>query len=168
MNFIEVIGRIGADAKVEVVNGDKFVSFRVAETDRYTDRNGNQVENTTWYSCALDGDGGRLLPFLRKGVQVYVLGRCSARVYSSRVERRMVAGINISVRHIELLGGDPRDVPTKLYDVDGVEHAVGVVYFASDVKNCRLQDLRGRGYVVDKKGWVTPEPPAEQPATTQQ
>ena len=43
---MEMIGHLGADAEVKEFNGNKFVSFNVAHTEK---RNGG--ERTTWVSC---------------------------------------------------------------------------------------------------------------------
>ena len=32
---LEIIGNLGADAEVKVYNGNKFVTFRVAHTDKW-------------------------------------------------------------------------------------------------------------------------------------
>lgn len=74
---ISIIGRIGANAEVKESDGRKFVSFNVAHSDVFTDANGVRHESTTWVSCALNGDGGNLLPYLVAGALVYVIGDAS-------------------------------------------------------------------------------------------
>ena len=60
---VEIIGNLGADAMLQVVNGNKFVSFRVANTDAWTDKQTGEIKKSTqWISCSLNGDGGALLP----------------------------------------------------------------------------------------------------------
>ena len=44
---IEVIGNLGADAQLQVVNGNKFVSFRVANTDSWTDKVTGEIRKST-------------------------------------------------------------------------------------------------------------------------
>ena len=44
---------------------------------------GTKRESTTWVSCILNGDGGKLLPYLKRGAQVFVEGVGSARCFSS-------------------------------------------------------------------------------------
>ena len=61
---VQVIGNLGADAEVKEFNGSKGVCFNVAHTERWTDEQGTKHENTTWVSCILNGDGGKLLPYL--------------------------------------------------------------------------------------------------------
>lgn len=103
-----VIGYLGGDATIKVHEGRQFVSFNVSHNDSYTDSAGILHESTQWVSCALNGDGGKLLQHLRKGRLVYVQGRGSCRTYSSPKLRQMVAGLNITVDRIELLGSGER------------------------------------------------------------
>lgn len=94
---LSVIGNLGADAEVREHNGRKFVSFRVAHTEKY-----NEQEHTMWVSCVMNGDGGNLLPYLTRGTKVYVHGDFSVRLY--RYNGEVNAGLNLNVREIELCG----------------------------------------------------------------
>lgn len=124
-----IIGNLGSDARVENNNGRPFVSFNVGHNDRYTDSEGNVKETTQWISCALNGDGGKLLPYLKKGKAVYVEGRASTRVFSSEKLRRMVAGLNISVDHLELLPGSTESIPRQVATSEGLLHNVNKAYY---------------------------------------
>lgn len=104
---LEVIGNLGADAQLQVNNGNKFVSFRVANTESWTDKKtGEIIKTTQWVSCSLNGDGGGILPYLRKGTKVFVRGNAQTVIYSSPKTHQMEVGINIFVREIELCGGN--------------------------------------------------------------
>lgn len=170
-----IIGNLGANAEVKDVNGNKFVSFNVAHTERWKQEDGTINERTMWVSCALNGDGGNLLPYLKKGATVFAIGRASTRVYSSEKARGFVAGINLSVQHIELVGGKADDVPARLYTKDGVQVDVAKYFWVNDCSHygTSLLDRSGNAYAVDAQGWVTrlqPEQPAQQveQETTQQ
>lgn len=160
-----IIGNLGADAHVEQSNGRPFVSFRVAHNDRFTKEDGTVVENMQWISCALNGDGGALLPHLKKGRQVYVEGRCSVRVFSSEKERRMVAGVNLSVDHLELIGGKTDEVPSRLFDTQGVMHDVHKSYWIDENEAKTILNGQPAGLLVTQSGqqfqlsapcWVSP------------
>lgn len=125
----EVIGNLGRNAEVKTQDGKSFVKFNVAHTDRFTTEGGEVKETTQWVSCIWNGDGGRLLPFLVAGTKVFVTGRGSSKLYSSAKERCMKAGLNLSVEHIELVGGQSDPVPSKLYDMEGLEHQVSKHYY---------------------------------------
>lgn len=160
----QAIGNLGADAKVVNENGKQFVSFNVGHNDRWRGQDGVDHESTTWISCALNGDGGRLLPFLKKGRLVFVEGKGSARVYSSEKARGMVAGLNIMVDRIELVGAAPDEVPRQLFDNDGVVHQTKRFFWAD--RSIMIQGRKDKGepielhaadgtiYIVDPNGIV--------------
>lgn len=108
---LQIIGNLGADAEIKDFNGRKCVAFNVAHTERYKDSQGNQVESTTWVSCLWNSDGGKLLQYLKKGVQVFAEGSMSLRVYDSAKAHAKIAGANLSVRHLELVGSKKEDSP---------------------------------------------------------
>lgn len=103
---VEIIGNLGADAMLQEKNGNRFVAFRVANTDKWVDKaTGQVIESTQWISCTLNGDGGALLPYLKKGTKVFVRGNAQFVVFSSAKTRQMEVGVNLFVREIELCGG---------------------------------------------------------------
>ena len=59
---VEIIGNLGADAQLQEKNGNRFVAFRVANTDKWVDKSTGQViESTQWISCTLNGAVGLAL-----------------------------------------------------------------------------------------------------------
>lgn len=103
---MEIIGNLGADAEVKVYNGNKFVSFRVAHTDKWVDQQTGVISTqTTWVSCSLNGDGGGLTPYLKKGTKVFVRGTPNFVIYSSPKTHKMETGVNLFIREVELCGG---------------------------------------------------------------
>lgn len=101
---LQIIGNLGADAEIKDFSGRKCVTFNVAHTERHKDSQGNQVESTTWVSCLWHGDGGNLLGYLKRGAQVFAEGSITLRVYDSAKAHAKVAGVNLSVRHLEIVG----------------------------------------------------------------
>ena len=102
---VEIIGNLGADAQLQEKNGNRFVAFRVANTDKWVDKSTGQViESTQWISCTLNGDGGALLPYLKRGTKVFVRGNAQFVIFSSAKTRQMEVGVNLFVREIELCG----------------------------------------------------------------
>lgn len=152
---LQVIGNIGGDAELHRENGNEFVTFKVAHNDRWTDAQGVVRETTTWVSCVWSGNGGNLLQYLKKGQNVYAVGDAEVRQYHSQVQRQLVAGLNLRVRFLQLVGSRPDAVPSVLFDTDGVEVRVDKYFFTTDKKDCKLISRDGKEYVVDKKGWVT-------------
>lgn len=119
----EIIGNLGADAVKNQGNDGTYISFRVAHSTTYTNRNSGEVtKNTTWVSCTMNGDGGNLLPYLKSGEKVYVRGNLSSRIFIGHDGQRH-AGLNISVSEIELVGSKAKFTPQEVYQrlIDDVE-----------------------------------------------
>lgn len=162
---LSMIGHLGADAELKESNGKKFVSFRVAHTERFRDSAGNSKERTQWVSCALNGDGGELFKYLLRGTQVFVCGNMTLGIASSQIQRSMVATCNLHVRSIELLGGSSSDaVPRQLADDTGLLHDTIKLYTVSQDSFYKLKvpetgkvlyDVRGGQYVISKQGFIT-------------
>lgn len=173
MNNLQIVGNLGADAVVKNENGKQFVSFKVADSQRWTDANGEIHETTLWIGCALSGDGGNLLQYLRKGTMVFVEGRMKTRIYSSEKARAMVAGVDLQVRHVELLGGRPDDIPSRLFTPSGKMVDISKHYWTQDaeVYGQTLYDKSMKPFAIDANGWVTrieSNAPAAEEATGEQ
>ena len=170
MQKLSVIGNLGNDAELRArEDGSKFVTFKVADTSKWTDLKGVVHESTQWISCVLNGDGGKLLQYLKRGVKVYVDGRPSYRVYSSEKERAVKCGVDIAVSSVELCGGSSDDVPRLLVDSDGQAVDVSKHYWTdpSKHKSCFLYSVRGGQFVVDANGFIQPVAEGEQASEQQ-
>lgn len=165
---LNLIGNLGADAEIKDLNGRKAVCFNVAHTERWTDENGVNNESTTWVSCIWNGDGGNTLPYLKRGATVFISGPMSARVYSSPKEHRIVAGINLRVDNLKLVGGKVDVVPSELINDDGLIFRTYKAFYLDNQalqtlevdKNdfTMLHDRQGKEYVIEKAGWIHPAP----------
>ena len=159
-----LIGHLGADAECKNSNGNEFITFRVANTDKWTDEAGQVHETTTWVDCVMSGKP-KVFEFLKKGQQVFVSGSVTLRVYSSAKEKKMKAGLTINVKQLELIGGKADEVPSLLYSEDGqTEHRVGKFFYApsardtsGDMHNTILLSRSGERYIADPEGWVKKE-----------
>lgn len=159
----EIIGNLGADASVMESNGSKFVTMRIAHTDAYKDEQGNKHEKTVWVDATMNDAESKLLPYLKQGVKVFVRGNASLRVYSSPKDRCMKAGVTLSVREIELVGGSSDDVPRQLIDpATGMLYESQKYYWINrdnkDMKKddvMQLVDARGNQYLMNKAGFVS-------------
>lgn len=81
MNFISVIGRLGADSEVKTnAKGVQFVSFRVASNEF----NGKENE-TVWYNVVATGERAiKMQPNLKKGNLIEVRGREAVRLFTNK------------------------------------------------------------------------------------
>lgn len=159
----EIIGNLGADAEVKESNGSKFVTMRIAHSDVYKDEQGNKHEKTTWVDATMNDADSKLLPYLKQGVKVFVRGSVGLRVYSSPKDRCMKAGVTISIREIELVGGSSDDVPRQVIDPNtGMLYDTQKYYWINrDNKDLKkddvltLVDSRGGQYLMNKQGFVS-------------
>ena len=163
MQLYSLIGNLGADAKIVDNNGKPFISFNVADTDRWKDEGGNIHESTTWVQCTLNGGAAenKVFEYLKAGTKVFVMGRMRTRVYSSEKERRMVAGVNLYVMQVELVGGSSDEVPRKLIDPkDATIHNVYKAFYVRQEElatmSKQLIDKAGQLYDVNEYGFIVP------------
>ena len=90
INRTVIFGNVANDPEVRDVNGVKVASFRVATSEKYTDRNGEKHENTEWHSCVAWRNLADLAEkFVHKGDKLYVEGKLKTRKYTDKngVER---------------------------------------------------------------------------------
>ena len=172
---VEFIGNLGADAEIKESNGSKFVTMRIALTDKWTTESGEKRESTTWADVTMSNTESKVIPFLKSGVKIFVRGNGSLRVYSSPKERKMKAGIQCAATEIELCGGVAELVPRQLIDPDTGSIADVTKYYwcnaetkgmkANDTK--LLIDQRSNQYLMDKRGFVAPIPTQENSQASQ-
>ena len=157
-----LIGYLGSNAEVKTANGKEFVAFRVANTDKWKAQDGTVHEQTTWVDCVMNGSPD-VKEYLRKGTLVFVTGSITLRVYSSPKDKCMKAGMTINVNKLELLGGKPDEIPSRLFRNDnGQMVEVAKYYGIAEMINSEpgtapieLSDDRGNHYVADGFGWVS-------------
>ena len=163
---VEFIGNLGADAEIKESNGSKFVTMRIALTDKWTTDSGEKRESTTWADVTMSNTESKVIPFLKSGVKIFVRGNGSLRLYSSPTEKRMKAGIQCAATEIELCGGVAEAVPRQLIEPEtGVLIDTKNYYWCNaDTKGMKandtklLIDKRGNQFLVDKRGFVAPVP----------
>lgn len=164
MQKIEVLGNVGADAEVKGVNGNKFVSFRVAHSEKWKDEQGNEKSVTEWVDCIWNNHDSRLIPFIKAGAKVFVRGFLRKRVYSSMKNKRMECGITCVVTEIELAGGNSDTVPRQLIDMSNGSIVDVQKFYWLPVDTEKMKedevisytDRQGRLYQMNKQGFVYP------------
>lgn len=168
MLTLQVIGNLGADAQLQQANGQEFITFRVAHTEKFT-KNGQEVTNTVWVDCSYNGNGGNLLPFLKKGAKVFVQGMPTFRVFPSAKHRCYMPGVNLFVRQIELCGGSTESVPRELATTEGVLCQVNKYYHtpAQECWNSILFDRNMNKYNVNEQGFIFAAQPTESTESTE-
>ena len=87
VNKAIILGRLGRDPEVRnFQNGGKVVNLRIATSERYKDREGNQQERTEWHAVAIFNErlGEVAEKYLRKGSEVYIEGQIETRKWSDK------------------------------------------------------------------------------------
>ncbi|WP_458096844.1 single-stranded DNA-binding protein [Roseomonas sp. WA12] len=111
VNKVIILGTLGRDPEVRnFQNGGKVVNLRVATSERYKDREGNQQERTEWHSVAIFNEklGEIAERYLKKGNQVYLEGQLETRKWTDQagVEKYTTEIVLRQFRgEISLIGG---------------------------------------------------------------
>ena len=96
-----LIGNVGKNPAVRTFDGgNKVANFTLATTKRYTDRNGQLVDATTWHNIQVNGKIADVAEkYVQKGDPIYVEGELTARTY---VDRNNVERVIYEVRASQL------------------------------------------------------------------
>ncbi|HUU01112.1 MAG TPA: single-stranded DNA-binding protein [Myxococcota bacterium] len=86
VNKAILIGNLGADPETRYTQGGQAVSnFRMATSERWTGRDGQQQERTEWHRIVTFGKLAETCQnYLSKGRQVYVEGRIQTRQWEDK------------------------------------------------------------------------------------
>lgn len=104
---MNIIGRLTRDAEVKILNNDReVVNFSIATNDNYQNKQGERVEQTTFFDCDY-WRSSKVANLLTKGTLVELTGRVSARAWVSK-DGKPKAGLNFHTSQIKLYGGGRR------------------------------------------------------------
>ena len=172
---VEFIGNLGADVEIKNADGKKFATCRIAHTEKWTDANNVEHTDTTWADVTINDTDSKILQFLKAGTKVFVRGNGRLRLYSSKKDRCMKAGISIQAWEIELCGGSSDAVPRQVIDpTNGQLYDVQKYYWIpKETKGMKkddvvaMVDVRGNQFMMNNQGFVAPVQSEEQPAEEQ-
>lgn len=102
----EIIGNLGKDAEVKEFSGRKYVSLSVACSEYSKDQQGKRTEQAAWVSVLWYGDGGGLLPYLKRGAKVFVRGSLNCKAYATPKGMAPQISINVYASEIQLCGAN--------------------------------------------------------------
>jgi len=100
VNKTILIGNLGADPEVKSFqNGGRIANLRIATSESWKTKEGEQKERTEWHSVTLNSDGLVSVAerFLSKGSKVYIEGKLQTRKWqhsdgSDRYSTEIVVG----------------------------------------------------------------------------
>ena len=79
---MNIIGRLTKDAEVRTLSNEKqVVNFSVAINDSYKNKEGERIEQTTYFDCAY-WFSPKVAQILTKGTVVELTGKVSARAWT--------------------------------------------------------------------------------------
>lgn len=104
MNKQILSGNIGKDAEVkDFQNGNSVINFSVADTKKWTDKNGQKQEKTNWIECVWYLNNTSIAQYLTKGTKVLIEGEPTARAYVNQ-QNEIISVNQCIVRVLEFMG----------------------------------------------------------------
>jgi single-strand DNA-binding protein len=106
VNKVILLGRLGSDPEVRnLPRCGKVVTFSIATSENYTNKNGEKVEQTEWHRIELwDNQANVAELYLKKGDMAYIEGRIRTEKWTDKegIERTT---IKIRGNTLQLVGG---------------------------------------------------------------
>ena len=101
-----IVGNLGSDPEMKYLpSGTAVCNLNVAVNERWTDREGQPQEKTTWYRVAVWGKQAETVhTYLKKGRQVMVVGTVEARGYINNAGEA-AASLELRARDVRFIGG---------------------------------------------------------------
>ena len=86
LNKLLLIGRVGQEPEVkDFESGNKITTISLAVAEHYTNRDGQDKENTTWFRVLFFGKAAKTIQdYVHKGDALYVEGSVVQREYTNR------------------------------------------------------------------------------------
>ncbi|GAB5536578.1 MAG: single-stranded DNA-binding protein [Rubricoccaceae bacterium] len=106
INKVILIGNLGQDPELRYTgSGTAVCNMRIATSESYKDRDGNQVENTEWHTVVAWSRLAEICgEYLKKGRQVYIEGSLQTRQWEDR-DGNTRYSTEIKAREMQMLGG---------------------------------------------------------------
>ena len=84
LNKIQLIGRVGKDPVIKVLESGKIASFSLATTEKWKE-SGEQKEHTEWHNITLFGVvAGLAEQYVKRGDLLYIEGKIQTREYTDK------------------------------------------------------------------------------------
>lgn len=101
-----LVGNLGSDPELRYTSdGTPVASFSLAVNRRWTNQDGSHGEETTWFRVSVWRKQAETVnQYLRKGRQVLVIGRVSARAYTA-ANGEPRASLEVTADTVRFLGG---------------------------------------------------------------
>lgn len=124
---MNIIGRLTKDAQVRTTSNEKqVVSFSIAINEDYRNKQGERVEQTTYFDCAY-WISPNVAKLLTKGKLIELTGRVSARAWVGK-DGNLHSGLNFHTSKIKFHSGSKRNdnapshATTKAQNIEAVQN----------------------------------------------
>jgi len=106
VNKVILIGNLGADPETRYLpSGDAVTNIRIATSEKWKDKSGDQQEHTEWHRIAFFGKLAEIAgEYLKKGSPVYVEGRIRTRKWQDKESGQDRYSTEIVADRMQLLG----------------------------------------------------------------
>lgn len=86
LNKVMLLGNVGRDPDINVTtNGTRVATLRMATTETWKDRDGNQHEHTDWHTIvAWRGLADVVERLVRRGSRIFIEGKLQTRTYEDK------------------------------------------------------------------------------------
>jgi len=106
VNKVILIGNLGADPETRYLpSGDAVTNIRIATSEKWKDKSGEQQEHTEWHRIAFFGKLAEIAgEYLKKGSPVYVEGRIRTRKWQDKESGQDKYSTEVVADRMQLLG----------------------------------------------------------------
>jgi len=106
VNKVILIGNLGADPETRYLpSGDAVTNIRIATSEKWKDKSGEQQEHTEWHRISFFGKTAEIAgEYLKKGSPVYVEGRIRTRKWQDKESGQDKYSTEIVGDRMQLLG----------------------------------------------------------------
>ena len=106
VNKVILIGNLGADPETRYLpSGDAVTNIRIATTEKWRDKGGEQQEHTEWHRISFFGKTAEIAgEYLKKGSKVYLEGRLQTRKWQDKESGQDRYSTEIVGDRMQLLG----------------------------------------------------------------
>lgn len=97
-----LIGRTSKDAEIrKASSGKDVITFSLATSEYYKDKDGNKQENTVWHNIVKFGNSN-IAQYIKKGSKLYIEGKINNRSYENDAGKKIYIS-EIIANNIQLL-----------------------------------------------------------------
>ena len=114
LNQVQLIGAVGNDPEVRYLgdnpqNPKKVAIFRIATTERYKDRDGNQKEQTEWHNITVwNGKADFVEKYVKRGNNLFISGKLTTRQWTDQSGNKRYS-TEVVADNIQMLDRKPKD-----------------------------------------------------------